>query len=157
MAAPQNVGVGQRVRLHGLSTQQLNGAEGVVRDPLTDGRVGVAITSAAAEVLERWPCCRLKLENLTLLPSAPRFGPPEVQAAAGKFKSDCSQRACDSCLKEARSHEPLRECGACKQAFYCDAGETSAAKSASCCAFARRFSRVWSFVLLLLLKLMSHD
>lgn len=53
MAAPQNVGVGQRVRLHGLSTQQLNGAEGVVRDPLTDGRVGVAITSAAAEVLER--------------------------------------------------------------------------------------------------------
>jgi hypothetical protein len=99
----------------------------------------------------------LKLENLNLLPSAPRFGPPEVQAAAGKFKSDCSQRACDSCLKEARSHEPLRECGACKQAFYCDAGETSAAKSAACCAFARRFSRVWSFVLLLLLKLMSLD
>ena len=126
MAALQNVGVGQRVRLHGLSTQQLNGAEGVVRDPLTDGRVGVAITAASAEVLQRWPSCRLKLENLNLLPPAPRFGPPEVQAAAGKFKSDCSQRACDSCLKEARTHEPLRECGACKQAFYCDAGETSA-------------------------------
>jgi hypothetical protein len=53
MAALQNVGVGQRVRLHGLPTQQLNGAEAVVRDPLTDGRVGVAITSASAEVLQR--------------------------------------------------------------------------------------------------------
>jgi hypothetical protein len=75
MAAPQNVGVGQRVQLHGLSTQQLNGAEGVVRDPLTDGRVGVAITSAAAKVLEKWPCCRIKLENLTLLPPRPTIWP----------------------------------------------------------------------------------
>ena len=125
MADAQQAGVGQRVRLHGLSTQLLNGAEAVVRDPLVNGRVGIALTSATADALARWPSSlRVKPENLSLMPPAPRFGRATQAVASGKFKGDSSQRACDTCVKEARSHEPLRECGACKQAFYCSAGMT---------------------------------
>ncbi len=121
-AASQCFGVGQRVRLHGLATQQLNDAEGVIRDPIVNGRVGVALTAAAAEVLAKWPnCLQVKPQNLALLQPRVRLGAAvALEKASGKFKSDCSQRACDSCLREASSGKPLRECAACKQAFYCD-------------------------------------
>ena len=101
----------------------------------------MALTSAAADVLARWSkCLQVNPQNLALLQPSPQLGlAVEFQVTSGKFKSDCSQRACDSCLTEVESDKPLRECAACKQAFYCNAGRSIYvfySVTMCCCLFA---------------------
>jgi hypothetical protein len=111
------------VQLHGLTTQVLNSACGVVRDPLNDGRVGIALTVAPIAVLERYPTCRIKIGNLALLPPAPCHPVPSFSVNGSELTRDHLKRVCDNCLTDiAGSGLRLHKCAACQQAFYCNQG-----------------------------------
>lgn len=124
------IAVGQRVQLHGLSTQVLNSACGVVRDPLTDGRVGIALTVAPCAVLERYPTCRIKIGNLALLPPAPCHPVPSYSdkrasiARSEHTSHEHLKRACGNCFTASEDlGGRLHKCAGCQQEFYCNKGD----------------------------------